>query len=75
MICVVSSKEYCIGIDYYSLPFTGDSVISCLERLFWVGVVICGFVCAFLLLKTNIYEWTENPMSEINFSRIPQAKD
>ena len=40
-----------------------------------MGVVISGFVCALLLLKTNIYDWTENPTSEREiFQKYPKCK-
>ena len=54
----------------------GHGITSYLEKLFWVVIVICGFSCALLLLRSNIEHWTENPLSEsqLNFPIHPDMK-
>ena len=39
----------------------GGGKSSCLEKTFWVGVVVVGFSCALLIASSSITDWINNP--------------
>jgi hypothetical protein len=47
-----------------------------LEKLFWMSVVLTGFICASLIINTAVDDWTKNPgiVTIKTFSKVSVVK-
>ena len=53
--------ERIINFLLHKIFLSGGSKSSCLERTFWVGIVLIGFACAFMLVRSAVNDWIEHP--------------
>jgi hypothetical protein len=54
------------------IHFANSIHLRLLEKLFWVSVVISGFVCAGFIISTSVADWMNDPgiVSITTFSKV-----
>jgi formate-dependent nitrite reductase membrane component NrfD len=59
-ILAANARSYCETTTIHGFGYW-VSATRRIEKVFWVIVVIIGFVCASLIIKTAVEDWQQNP--------------